>query len=346
LVDVLAVVPDRRFGGGSQAMVDAFVMGVERVGRRPATITPGFVPAVDAANQLLAGVRLAPRAREARALWVVGAAASYGFAAARSGRSYNCWVATSLAAEWSSRSESLSPLRRVAHRANARALLAIERRVLGKADRVFGISPSSREDLRRAAGRGDVEVLPIPVDVEHFVPAKEDEWLARLEAPVVAFVGRADDPRKNVGLLLAAWPRIRRRIPRARLRLIGRPPLGPLPEGVEAAGQVEDVAVALRDATLLVLPSLQEGFGIVVAEALAAGVPAVTTPSGGPEELVRASGGGRVLGGFDPQELAETVVSLLADRDGLLQLRACGRDYVVREHAPARLEELLSPLLS
>ena len=75
--------------------------------------------------------------------------------------------------------------------------------------------------------------------------------------------------------------------PDARLRLVGRPPRTPLPAGVEAVGEVQSVAEAIRSASLFVLPSLQEGFGIVVAEALACGVPAVVTPSGGPEELVR-----------------------------------------------------------
>src|SRR5207302_8172851 len=86
-----------------------------------------------------------------------------------------------------------------------------------------------------------------------------------------------------------------------------------------------DVAAALRGATLFVLPSWQEGFGIVAAEALAAGLPVVTTPSGGPEELVRESGGGRILSGYDPDELAAAVEELLHDPSGLAEMRRADR---------------------
>jgi glycosyltransferase involved in cell wall biosynthesis len=106
------------------------------------------------------------------------------------------------------------------------------------------------------------------------------------------------------------------------------------------------VAAQLRRATLFVLPSLQEGFGIAAAEALAAGLPVVTTPSGGPEALVSDSGGGIVLSGFSPEELAEAVRGLLEDPARLAELRRRGREYVVREHSPARFRELLAEALA
>src|SRR5205823_7189933 len=166
-----------------------------------------------------------------------------------------------------------------------------------------------------------------------------------LEEPVVVFVGRSSDPRKNVVLLAEAFREVQSRVPGARLRLVGRPPLRAvyerLPGGAEVCGEVDDVAPYVRSASLFVLPSLQEGFGIAVAEALACGVPAIVTPCGGPEHLIRASGGGVVLSSFDAEELAATAVSLLGDPERLAEMRARGRSYVLREHAPARFRERL-----
>ena len=119
-----------------------------------------------------------------------------------------------------------------------------------------------------------------------------------------------------------------------------------LPPGVHATGQVESVAEHIRSAALFVLPSRQEGFGIVVAEALAAGVPVLVTPSGGPEELVRASGGGEVLSGFDAEELATRAAALLDDHDRLLDMRRRGMSWVRREHDPERLRTALAEALA
>jgi phosphatidylinositol alpha-mannosyltransferase len=230
--------------------------------------------------------------------------------------------------------------------ANAPALARIERRVLAGASRVYATSASSREDVARAGGldRADVRILPLPVDSERFAPEPDTRWLARLDAPIVAFVGRGDDPRKNLALALEALPLLRRQFPRARLRIIG-PSSTPPREGVESLGRVASVAEPLREASLLLLPSRQEGFGIVAAEALASGVPVVATPSGGPEELLRASEGGRITAGFDPFELADTAAGLLADTETLLRMRRAGRNYVAREHSAERLQSLVAAAL-
>jgi glycosyltransferase involved in cell wall biosynthesis len=79
---------------------------------------------------------------------------------------------------------------------------------------------------------------------------------------------------------------------------------------------------------------------------MAAGLPVVTTPSGGPEALVRDSRGGIVLSGFTADELADRVRRLLDDPARLAHMRRKGREYVAREHSPERLRTLLGKAIS
>jgi glycosyltransferase involved in cell wall biosynthesis len=339
VIDLAVVTQDPHFGGGALAQTEAFARAARELGRGPELLHPRFVPLVDSLAQLLESRRLAGAVRSARSAWVVAAAAPYGGAAHRSGRPYAAWIGTALDEEWAARRPFLPRSRRLALDLNAPLLRRAERRVLRGARRLYATTPSSRAALAAAARLEEdaVGILPIPVDTTRFHPAPAPE--AR---PTTVFVGRGDDPRKNVRLLLEAWPLVQDEVAGATLRLVGRPPAGPLPAGVEVAGEVASVAEELRRASLFVLPSLQEGFGIVVAEALASGLAAVVTPCGGPEELVRASGAGAVLPDFAPATLAAAVAGALADPARLAEQGARGRAYVEQHHSPARLREALA----
>lgn len=355
-MDLVVAAPDPAFGDGAQAQTTAFVDAARALGREP---TLAFAPhpvlagrrvsldRVEALRHLRGAKRLAPLLRDAREAWVVATIAVHGAAAPRSGRPYSAWIGTSLEDEWRGRARAIPALRRAPYAAGLPVLRRIERQVLASADRLLATSEASRAGIVEAADLdpGSVSILRIPVDVRRFAPGPDEVWLARLEAPTVVFVGRADDPRKNVDLLLRAAPLLRRRAPNVRVRLVGEPPHGPLPDGVEAAGRVPSVAEELRGASLFVLPSWQEGFGIAAAEALAAGVPVISTRSGGPESLVERSGGGRLLDTFEPEELADTAAKLLGDAGTLAAMRASGRAYVEREHSPERFREQLATLL-
>jgi glycosyltransferase involved in cell wall biosynthesis len=351
-IDLAVVGQDPGFAGGALAQMQAFLAGARSLGRSPELV---YVPhptfarrrvtpdRVDVLRQLRGARRLAPGLREPRSVWVAATLATHGLAAARSGRPYGCWIGTSLDDEWDARAAGLDRARRLVQKANAPLLRRIERQVLTRAHRVYATSPSSRAAVATAGGldERDVRILPIPVDSERLTPEADATWRARLASPELVFVGRADDPRKNVGLLLTAFEQVCAEMPATRLVLVGRPPIGKLPPGARAAGEIDNVADALRGATIMVLPSLQEGFGIVAAEALACGVPVVTTPCGGPEELIRESRGGVVLSGFTAAELAAEVVRLLRDPEALGRMRVGGRRYVERVHSPDAFRMLL-----
>lgn len=138
----------------------------------------------------------------------------------------------------------------------------------------------------------------------HVVPPGAPRWQQLGQRPnnpadgYVLFVGTLE-PRKNIGILLDAWTRVLTRVsPRPKLVLAGRTTLqstewltriesGPLAGTVEHRGYVPDEAreALYRGARALVLPSLDEGFGLPVLEAMSAGVPVVASERGAIPEV-------------------------------------------------------------
>jgi glycosyltransferase involved in cell wall biosynthesis len=368
VTDVAVIGQDPRFGGGAFAQMEAFWNAVASLGRKPElfyvqhpslTAIPAREPLtalgisaptrrLDAANQWWAARHLPSHVRSARSLWVVATTAQYGAAATRVGRRYACWVGTSLDDEWRPQLRLLPRSRRLARRINGPILRRLERQTLRGAELLFATSEASRSAVSLAAGLPSdaIGIIPLPVDTDAFTPTRDEAYEAGLNAPRIVFVGRVDDPRKNVRLLLEAWRLAHRRMPDAALRLIGPSPhLDSLP-GVEVVGPAPSVAAELRSATLLVIPSVQEGFGIVAAEALAAGVPVISTPCGGPEDLLRRSGGGVVVEDFAPENLAAAILSALSDPDRLKEMRMSGRRYVVEEHSIERTRSAVARALA
>lgn len=133
------------------------------------------------------------------------------------------------------------------------------------------------------------------------------------------FVGRVDDPRKGFPLLLDALQVLNSRGANATLSVIG-PYSARWPETIASHparpsivlhGRVPtmDLAKAYLTHDVLVVPSKQEGFGIVVAEALHAGLPVVSTRCGGPEHVISESGGG-LLTAHNANALADAIARL------------------------------------
>lgn len=156
-----------------------------------------------------------------------------------------------------------------------------QRRALEGAACFHATADSEAEDIRRAGLAAPVAVIPNGIDI----PEGDPESGAR----TVLHLGRLH-PKKGIDRLVAAWARVAGRHPDWRLRIAGPSELG-CRDALER--QVDELRAprvtfdgplygdakrdAYRQAGLFVLPTLNENFGMVVAEALACGVPTIST---------------------------------------------------------------------
>ena len=161
------------------------------------------------------------------------------------------------------------------------------------------------------------------------------------DAKVIGTLGRLVEVKGQI-YLIDAMPAILSRVPNAHLVLIGS---GPLQEelqcratglGVSAnvhfAGYRKDVTACLKDIDLFVLPSLNEGMGRVLVEAMVMRLPVVASDVCGIKDLVHDGRNGRLVPAEDPKAIAEAVTEILIDPDLARRMGDEGYSVVVPDY--------------
>jgi glycosyltransferase involved in cell wall biosynthesis len=230
--------------------------------------------------------------------------------------------------------------------------------VLKHAARISGISVSAAQEFRGFAEALPSQGLTSPVVTEAFLPGEAPHATEHVEAgprPLVLSVGSQEEHKNHLALVHAAEVLWREGLD-FEVELIGRAGwnadrLAERVDALAAAGRPvrfrrgvfdKELWDSYRRARFTVFPSLQEGYGLPVAESLACGTPVITTDYGSTQEI--ADGGGCLT--VDPRDdaaLAAAMRELLTDDDLWHRLRdeAASRPVRTWDHYAAELWEQL-----
>ena len=225
-----------------------------------------------------------------------------------------------------------------------RQMLRLSRR----ADAVISLSDQITEELHKAGfDPGRIVKIPNAVDTSRYVAATAEERQQLREqlhlpqsGPLVIFTGRLHF-QKAIDRLIRAWQAVFAAQPQAALLILGEGQEEAmlrqlasdlkLTDSIHFLGHIEGVLPYLRASDVFVLPSLFEGVSLSLLEAMACGMPVVTTNIGGTREVIRDNLDGLLVEPDDVPGLAARLNHVLADP--VLRQR-------VGEQARKRVEEL------
>lgn len=189
----------------------------------------------------------------------------------------------------------------------------------------IAVSEDARRTLVEHLG-GDAVVIPNGVYVDAFANAEPDpRWTGTPERPTLAFLGRLDESRKGLAVMLGAVREVLAHVPGARFLVAGRGEtgeqqalelLGAQAGAVEFLGGVsdEDKARLLASVDVYIAPQTGgESFGIVLVEAMSAGTAVVASDLGAFSRVLDDGAAGVLFRTGDSADLARTLVEVLAD---------------------------------
>ena len=188
---------------------------------------------------------------------------------------------------------------------------AYEKSVFDSAARIFTFSDWS---ARLIAANYDIrpdriEVVGAGANIDPNLLAGERDYGARH----ALFIG-VDFERKGGPDVLRAFAKVRKQLPSARLTIVGGLPAGDIAPGVVSLGLVRGpgaLSEVIRSASLFVMPSVWEPFGIVFLEAMAAGIPCIGADAFAMPEIIGETGS--VVPPNDVERLAREMHTYLAD---------------------------------
>ena len=211
--------------------------------------------------------------------------------------------------------------------------LPMQKRVAPKLNKIICVSSPAKEDTIKEFLVDDkkIEVILNGIDIDKFVPGSKD----LVHVNKIITTASADIPLKGLKYLILALPKILKSFPKTTLTVIGKSPsnseVSKIIDKLDLnniisfrSGISEDEIVHLyHSSEIAVIPSLYEGFGFGAGEAMACGVPLISTHSGGLKEVVGESA--VEIMPFSAEEIEKAVINLFNNREKMKELSEKGR---------------------
>ena len=212
--------------------------------------------------------------------------------------------------------------------------LPMQKKVAPKLNKIICVSRPSKKDIVEEflVDPEKIEVILNGIDIRKFIPNPSTLFV---ENKIIT-TASADIPLKGLKYLILALPNIIKVFPKTSLTVIGRSPsdskLRKLITDLSLEDKIafrsgiteEEIVNLYHSSEIAVIPSLYEGFGFGAGEAMACGIPLISTHSGGLEEVVGDSAE-KILPA-STEEIESAVIKLFSSPDRKTELSKMGRE--------------------
>jgi len=223
--------------------------------------------------------------------------------------------------------------RRVGSRLLKRIVPVTARMSFRNADKIRTLTNYFAERIKEVAPRKDYFIFPTFTDIDYFLEEKNTSFKKYIL--IVAVLS----PVKNTETLIDAFSRVHKQFPGFKLVVAGEgPSAGDLVSRAKDLGlensvvftgklSIQQVREAMKDCYVFVLPSLSEGFGRVLIEAMALSKPVIASRVGGIPEIVKDGENGFLIEPKDVERLAGKLSLLLSNEDLARSMGKRGREF-------------------
>jgi glycosyltransferase involved in cell wall biosynthesis len=263
-------------------------------------------------------------------------------------KKFSCWIATTYFEDRKQNMISFTPIQKILNIISFPFITFFEGLIFKRANKILVLSKYTKDMILKKykIDESKIIIVPSPIDTSVFSPNRNDHNGIR-----ILFVGRINDPRKNVSMLMHAFNKLAYERRDVELWLVGEEPSENLRNLVSQLGILDkvkyfkdvphdEIVNFYQSCDIFALPSYQEGLGIVVLEAMSCGLPVVSTKCGGPEWLLQDGENALMVENNNINAFASKLLMIIDDMGLRLKVGLKARETIVEKCSIKSIEPL------